>query len=165
MNKTIIKTISIIIAAVIVLISVIAFVRTQTGEIASGVYKIKAFDEYPEAYIKIKDDTIQFFNIDLNAIYQDGQMDMYESYAERYPEYALTQEQVSEYSDLNAVFVEQAYVIDYETSGDAKSGTFEYTYFLYPGNNNVQFGLVILYDSIHKTIHINNEIQEITFEK
>ena len=56
-----------------------------------------------------------------------------------------------------------AFNIPYEHSETFKSGTFEYTYYFYPGHSI--FGLVIIYDSFHKTLKINNEIQEINFEK
>lgn len=165
MKKNLIKVFSFIAIAVIILVATIIFSKVEDGKISTGIYKVTGYDEYPEAYIEVKDSSIQFHNIDLNAIYQEEQINMYQNYVERYPEYTLGEKEVEQYSDLNHVMAEQAYEIDYERFEDAKSGSFEYTYFVYPGNNNIHFGLVILYDAFHKTIHINNEIQEITFEK
>lgn len=165
MKKKIITILLLIVIAIAVLVAVIVFSVSNNGELASGTYHITDFEEYPDAYIEVKDNSLQFYNIDLNAIYQKEQMEKYNKFIEKYPDSAISEEEVEKNSDLNFLFVDNPYYIDYEWEGDTKSGTFEYTYFLYPNENNISFGLVILYDSFHKTIHVNNAIQEMTFQK
>ena len=127
------------------------------------------FEQYPDASITITKDTIQFHNIDLNKIYQAKQLEQYKKTHEINPEFMIgmminySEIEIDDYSNLNENFVKNAFPIPYEQSEDYKSGTFTYTYYMYPGNSI--FGLVILYDSLHKTLKINNEIQEINFAK
>lgn len=86
----------------------------------AGTYEVVGFERYPDACLVVENDTVQFFNIDLNEIYREGQ-------------------------------------------ADPKTGTFTYSYSMYPGQWG--FGLGIEYDSFHKTIHIGHYIQELTFQK
>lgn len=90
-------------------------------------------------------------------------MEQYKKTHDVNPELSYSEKEIETYSDLNQNFVNNAFNIPYEQSETFKSGTFEYTYYFYPGNSI--FGLVIIYDSFHKTLKINNEIQEINFEK
>lgn len=165
MKKKIITILLLIVIAIAVLVAVIVFSVSNNGELASGTYHITDFEEYQDAYIEVKDNALQFYNIDLNAIYQKEQMDEYNKLISKRPDFALPEDELEKSSDLNLLLVDNPYYFDYEWVGDAKSGTFEYTYFLYSGNNYMGFGLVILYDSFHKTIHVNNAIREMTFQK
>lgn len=166
MKKNVFKIVFIVIAAIAILVVVIGITSVNSGEPDAGIYKITDYKEYPDAYIKVKEHSLQFYNIDLNAIYQEKQIEEYNKLIDKFPDYALSDKEVEEYSDLNAILVEKPYYVDYKLlEEDAKTGTFEYTYFIYAGDNNASFGLVLLYDSFHKTIHINNAIQEITFKK
>lgn len=135
----------------------------KDGTITEGTYSVVDFEQYHNASITVTKDTIQFHNIDLNKIYQAKQMEQYKKTHEINPDLNYSEKEIEDYSNLNKNFVKNAFPIPYEQTEDFKSGTFTYIYYLYPGNSI--FGLVILYDSLHKTIKINNEIQEINFAK
>lgn len=145
----------IIILALFILGFAFKLIYIKDGTINEGTYQV--------ASITITKDTIQFHNIDLNKIYQAKQMEQYKKTHEISPELSYSEKEIDDYSNLNNNFINNAFPIPYEQAEDFKSGTFTYTYYLYPGNSI--FGLVILYDSLHKTIKINNEIQEIKFAK
>lgn len=145
----------IIILALFILGFAFKLIYIKDGTINEGTYQV--------ASITITKDTIQFHNIDLNKIYQAKQMEQYKKTHEINPELSYSEKEIDDYSNLNNNFINNAFPIPYEQAEDFKSGTFTYTYYLYPGNSI--FGLVILYDSLHKTIKINNEIQEIKFAK
>ena len=143
----------IIILALFILGFAFKLIYIKDGTINEGTYQV--------ASITITKDTIQFHNIDLNKIYQAKQMEQYKKTHEISPELSYSEKEIDDYSNLNENFVNNAFPIPYEQAEDFKSGTFTYTYYLYPGNSI--FGW--LYDSLHKTIKINNEIQEIKFAK
>ena len=153
----------IIILALFILGFAFKLIYIKDGTITEGTYQVVDFEQYPDASITVTKDTIQFHNIDLNKIYQAKQLEQYKKTHEINPELSYSEKEIDDYSNLNQNFVNNAFSIPYEQSEDYKSGTFTYTYYMYPGNSI--FGLVILYDSLHKTIKINNEIQEINFAK
>ena len=153
----------IIILALFILGFAFKLIYIKDGTITEGTYPVVDFEQYPDASITIIKDTIQFHNIDLNKIYQAKQLEQYKKTHEINPELSYSEKEIDDYSNLNENFVKNAFPIPYEQSEDYKSGTFTYTYYMYPGNSI--FGLVILYDSLHKTLKINNEIQEINFAK
>lgn len=161
--KNKIKSIVVAILAVLVMAGVFMFVNIGGAEISKGIYELVGYEEYPDAYIVVEDDTIQFFNIDLNAIYQQGQLDNYNKMIEKGFQSDFTNEQVKEYSDLNAMFVTNPYTIDYEQSNDNKTGTFTYIYYCI--RENSAFGFVLEYNSFDKTIQINSPIQNLLFER
>jgi hypothetical protein len=161
--KKAIKIALIILAALILMITVFKVTYIGDGRIDDGTYEITGFDQYPDAYIVVAGDTVQFYNIDLNQIYQAGQMAQYKEVVEKNQDLKMTEEEVARYSDLNTLMVQNAYPINYDEQTDSKTGTFTYSYSMYPGQ--WAFGFGIEYDSFHKTIHIGHHIQELTFQK
>lgn len=161
--EKIVKIAFVIVAAVVLLISVIKFTYIGDGKITPGVYKVKDFDRYPDACIEVRDDEIQFYNIDLNAIYQDEMLKNYYDLIEKKPEFALSDEDVKKYSDLNTLMVMNPYPVDFEMQDeDDKTGTFTYFYNFY---TKLIFGFGMYYDSLHKTLQIEHYFQELTFKK
>lgn len=161
--KNVIKIPLIILAALLLIIVVFRFTYIGDGRIDDGTYEITGFDQYPDAYIVVAGDTVQFYNIDLNKIYQAGELEQYKEIVEKNQDLEMTEEEVARYSDLNTLMVQNAYPINYDEQADSKTGTFTYSYSMYPGQWGFGFG--IEYDSFHKTIHIGHHIQELTFKK
>lgn len=160
--RRIIKTTLIAMAAVLLFAVVVRLTYIGDGKITPGTYEIKDFDPYPDAYIEVGEDTIQFHNIDLNAIYQEKQLEQYNKLVENYPDAAMSDEDVKKYSDLNACMAENPYPIDYVMNEDAKTGTFTYEFNFY---TKLPFGFGISYDSLQKTLHIDHYVQALTFKK
>ena len=69
--------------------------------------------------------------------------------------------QCSVIRDLNRKFVSNPYTIEYDE--DQKAGTFTYTHFCM--SDQGLFGLVLRYDSLHKTIEIKSPVKDIVFKK
>lgn len=162
--KTVIRLCLTIAGAVLLFAAVAKFTYIGDGKITKGTYRIKDFSRYPDAFIEVGEDSIQFFNIDLNEIYQEGQLKQYNEVIARKPDLALSEEEVKQASDLNAIMVQKPYYVDFqsEVDSDIKSGTFTYEYNFY---QKVFFGFGIEYNSLNKSIHIAHYIQELTFEK
>ena len=160
MKKTV-AVVGIVVAAIALLAGVTMLSYIGGEEITEGTYKIRNYPDYPEAYIEVKGNEIQFHNIDLNAIYRDDQVADYHKMVEMNSDFAVAEEEFDIVSDLNWLLVDNPYKLEYD--GDAMQGTFEYVYFCtYKGT---PFGVVIIYDSFHKTLMINNYTQKILFEK
>lgn len=117
----------IIILALFILGFAFKLIYIKDGTINEGTYQV--------ASITITKDTIQFHNIDLNKIYQAKQMEQYKKTHEINPELSYSEKEIDDYSNLNENFVNNAFPIPYEQAEDFKSGTFTYTYYLYPGNS------------------------------
>lgn len=117
----------IIILAIFILGFAFKLIYIKDGTINEGTYQV--------ASITITKDTIQFHNIDLNKIYQAKQMEQYKKTHEISPELSYSEKEIDDYSNLNENFVNNAFPIPYEQAEDFKSGTFTYTYYLYPGNS------------------------------
>lgn len=117
----------IIILALFILGFAFKLIYIKDGTINEGTYQV--------ASITITKDTIQFHNIDLNKIYQAKQMEQYKKTHEISPELRYSEKEIDDYSNLNENFVNNAFPIPYEQAEDFKSGTFTYTYYLYPGNS------------------------------
>lgn len=160
--KSKIKIIIGAIIAIALLVVCYGIVKIGGAEITEGKYMICDFDSYPDAYIEVKENMIQFYNIDLNAIYQEYQLSNYKKMVDSGFQSAMSDEQVAKDADLNEMFVNNGYEIDYETD-DSKQGTFTYVYFCMSSDN--LFGLVLEYDSLHKTIQINSPVMNLIFEK
>ncbi len=158
-----IKIISILIVSVLLLATMIFVINIGGAQIAEGKYKIVGYKEYPNAYIEVKGNYIKFYNIDLNAIYQDGQVDNYVNMIEAGYESDLSDEQVKTLSDLNEMYVNNSYMIDYQDVEDNKNGTFSYIYFCLQDDH--PFGFVLEYNSFDKTIQINSPIKKLLFER
>ncbi|MBQ3513524.1 MAG: hypothetical protein IJA32_06975 [Lachnospiraceae bacterium] len=149
-----------IILAVALLVAVGFVTKVGGAEITEGTYKIKDCPEYPDAYLVVEDGKLQFFNIDFNAIYQEAQLELYKTMEERGAVVPLTKEQLEQVSDLNQMYVVNEYELLEEGS---KTGTFTYVYWCY--QSGYAFGLVFEYDSLHKTVQINNPVKTLVFEK
>lgn len=108
----------------------------------------------------VEDGKLQFFNIDFNEIYQEAQLKNYKAMEERGVVVPLEKGQLEQVSDLNQMFVSNEYELLEEGS---KNGTFTYVYWCL--NKDYAFGLVFKYDSLHKTVQINNPVKTLVFEK
>jgi len=152
----------IIISVIIVILLAVTLTANYIGgaEFTEGKYKIQDFAEYPDAYIEVKGNTIQFHDIDLNAIYREHQMSVYKDASAKGFLEVLDEEALKTASDFNARFVDAPFELDFS---DTKEGTF--TYIHHCRDESQIFGLVIIYDALHKTIKINNAEQEIVFKK
>lgn len=162
MNK-ILKYCLVAVVAIALLIITVFVTKVGGPEIADGTYKVKDSENYSDAYIYVNNNSIQFFNIDLNSIYREAQMNNYASMVEHGVKFGLTDEQLNEISDLNNLFVSNSYEIDYDKQDDSKAGTFTYVYFCYV--NEYPFGLVLEYNALHKTLQINSPVQQMIFEQ
>lgn len=145
-----------------VLVIVLRFTKKQTTGIADGKYMVVDCPEYPDAYIIVKNNSIRIYNIDVNAIYRNEQVESIKKICEdKESGIVLTGEEIEELSDLNKMFVENAYKVDVEKG--TKEGTYSYVYSCLSKGN--YFGLHFVYDSYNKTIKINNYQKEIVFKK
>ena len=155
MKKTILIILGILLAVGILLA---AFFISQTGgsRIADGTYQITS--DNSDAYITVYRNELQFHNIDLNALYQEEQLQVYKRLVDQGSISELTSEQLTQASDLNALFVTQPWVLNYDEMVMDKTGTFTYVYYCYVPDT--YFGKVLQYDSLHKTIQINDENPE-----
>lgn len=161
MMKKVIK-ISVISILAIVLMMVVVWVTLIGGqEITNGKYEIEGCKEYPDAYIEVNDGKIQFYNIDLNEIYQEYQTNAVKKIMGNNSSIKISDEEMEELSDLNRKFVSNPYTIEYDE--DQKAGTFTYTHFCM--SDQGLFGLVLRYDSLHKTIEIKSPVRDIVFKK
>mgnify|MGYP006878188295 CR=1 FL=1 len=59
-----------------VLVIVLRFTKKQTKGIADGKYMVVDCPEYPDAYIIVKNNSIRIYNIDVNAIYRNEQVEI-----------------------------------------------------------------------------------------
>ena len=156
------------IIAIIVLITIPTVIfftlKINAKRMASGTYYAVNCEEYPDAYVVVKGETIQFYNIDLNAIYREDQLNsvyMKQNNENLSFNTGLTDEELLELSDLNNMFVNNPYKYDFKDGW--KEGTF--VYLLRCDGYERLFGLYLLYDSWNKTITINNYQLQITFKK
>ncbi len=124
------------------------------GRIADGTYKVTNSDAYPDACIVVRGNEIQFYNIDLNALYQELENQNFEVWEQKGVGAKLTEEQKEQFSDLNEMFVYNTWTIDYNHTVTSKEGTFTNAYFCMV--TDTPFGLILQYDSLHRTIQINN---------
>lgn len=101
--------------------------QKQTKGIADGKYMVVDCPEYPDAYIIVKNNSIRIYNIDVNAIYRNEQVESIKKICEdKESGIVLTGEEIEELSDLNKMFVENAYKVDVEKG--TKEGTYSYVY-------------------------------------
>ena len=90
-----------------VLVIVLRFTKKQTKGIADGKYMVVDCPEYPDAYIIVKNNSIQIYNIDVNAIYRNEQVESIKKICEdKESGIVLTGEEIEKLSDLNKMFVE-----------------------------------------------------------
>lgn len=161
--KKILKYGLIAVGAIALLIIVLFFTKVGGAKIAEGTYKVKDSRISSEAYIQVDGNKIQFYNIDLNQIYREAQLKDYSAMVAHGVGNELSEEQLDKLSDLNGLFVSNAYEIDYDKQEDSKTGTFTYVYFCY--TSDYPFGLVLEYNALHKTLQINSPVKKIVFEK
>lgn len=135
------KKVALVITGCVILL-VLAAVVTYIGgaKMSNGVYKIEGSKDYPNAKIVVEDGNIQFYDIDLNAIYREKQLEEYNNVIKTQPSLAFSQENFQKFTDLNANFVDNQYKIDYQKEMLGKEGTFTYTFSLYPGENGLWIG-------------------------
>lgn len=140
-------------AAIVFLIIIIVFGNITSGQIAEGTYRVRNCSEFPDAYFVVKDNEIQFYNIDLNKLYREEQLKDFKGWIEHGIGVNMTEEQIEKASDLNEMFVTNPWKIDYDIENN-KQGTFSYIYFCIV--KDTRFGLILQYDSLHKTLQLNN---------
>lgn len=58
-----------------VLVIVLRFTKKQTKGITDGKYMVVDCPEYPDAYIIVKNNSIRIYNIDVNAVYRNEQVE------------------------------------------------------------------------------------------
>ena len=156
--KKVTKIIIILVAAVVLFVAAFLISRAGGSKLANGTYHITNSEAYPDAYIVVDGNQIQFYNIDLNALYRDDQMENYRKLVERGSIPQLTEEQLEQVSDLNALFVTNPWEMNYDEIVVDKRGTFTYVYFCMV--KDTFFGKVLQYNSLHRTIQINDENPE-----
>lgn len=161
--KRIVKKGIVCVCAVILTLAVIMVSNIGGGEIADGIYRIENCAEYPVAYAQVEGNTIQFYNIDLNELYREKQREEFQWWIEQGVGATMTEEQIDAASDLNELFVNNAWEIDYELADENKQGTFTYVYFCIV--KDTRFGLVLQYDALNKTIQINDPKKTLLFKK
>ena len=146
------KAAIVLIVAVALLAVIMVTTGTGSGRMADGTYRITNCEAYPDACLVVDGYRVQFLNIDLNAVYREQQRNVFQQWIERGIGANMTEEQIERASDLNELFVSNSWVVDY--SMDNKQGTFTYVYFCLV--KDTPCGLVLQYDSLHKTIQLNN---------
>lgn len=146
---------------IIVLLLAVKLSSAFSSSMNDGKYKILDEELYSDAYIEVKDNTIRFYNIDLNEIYRQGQYENYLNIKNNGIDFGLSDEELYEKSDLNRIFVDNAYEVDVT---DSKEGTFLYCYYCLDNDVNM-FGFPIEYNSWDKTIQINSPIKTLKFQK
>ena len=138
--------------------------KINTKKITDGTYYAVNCEEYPDAYVVVKGDTLQFYNIDLNAIYQKDQLNsVYKAHNNENLSFRIdvTEEELLKLSDLNDMFVNNS--CKYDLSKGWKNGTFVYSFRCVTYHD--WFGLYFLYDTWNRTITINNYQLQITFKR
>ncbi|MGN0374023.1 MAG: hypothetical protein ACI4EN_00865 [Butyrivibrio sp.] len=161
------KRIFIILGAVILIAfpAVLYFSINIMGKnMSDGTYYVTDCEEFPEAYIVVKNGTLQFYNIDLNKIYREEQFNsIYDMQSNENLQFdtGYNREELWEMSDLNKMYVDNFYT--YDEDRISKDGTFSYIYNCKTTGN--LFGLFLKYDSWNKTIKINNYQMQILFKK
>ena len=109
----------VLLTLIILMIPVILFLCFRNNpKLKEGTYKIQDNKTYPDAYIVVQDNSIQFYNIDLNDLFKEEMVTRYIYFQET--EYgALTdkeKEEVEASIDLNKLVCDQPYSLNYETS-------------------------------------------------
>jgi len=161
------KKLKIIIALIIIAaipIGIVVYLKLSSGNIDDGTYRIVDNGQFPDAYIVVKGKTIQLFNIDLNEFWRQKQYDRIvklQNSKELDFSTGLTEEQLWEAADLNAMFVDNAY--EYDPDLREKTGTYEYEYSCLSTGN--LFGVYLTYDSWNKTICVENMGIKLSFER
>lgn len=152
----------VVILLIVVLVVVLKFTKKQPKGIANGTYYVVNCPEYSDAYINVKNNTIQIYNLDVNSIYREEQVNKIKKICSN-KEFgiSLTDKEIEELSDLNKMFVDNPYEIDWDKC--YKDGTYSYVCQCYCKGN--YFGLIFIYDSYNKTVKINNYQKKIVFKK
>ncbi|MCM1101128.1 MAG: hypothetical protein NC398_07060 [Acetatifactor muris] len=152
--KKLSKTVIGLIVIVILTVTVIVVIGTGGSGLADGTYRVTNCESYPDAYIVVdgKGSNIRFYNIDLNEIYREDDLANYNKMLEKGFPVVIEGEELEKLSDLNEMFVSHAWTLEDELF---KKGTFTYGVYCM-GPENI-FGLVLEYDSLHKTIQIMDE--------
>lgn len=134
-----------------IILPIIFFVICKDdSKLADGIYTVKENNLYPNAYIEIKDNHIQFFNIDLNALYKQNMVKCY-IFVQENENGSLSSEEKKEIDksiDINKFLCEQPYMLNYDTL--IKEDTHLYSNMFCKINHINSFGY--LYDSKTKTL-------------
>lgn len=158
MKKKII-TICVIVVLVLIPVALILWYNLFSGNIRNGKFYVTNCEEYPDAYIEVKDEKIFIYNMDLNALYQEKQIENLRSFNKIY-ELNFTEEEIMELTDLNYFFSVEGY--DASEINPIKLGTFEYWYGCLVQDTTT--GLHIKYNSWKNTMVICNQGYNFTFK-
>ncbi len=139
-------TIGLLLAGAILFL-IFRFLVVGSSSPANGTYKIVDNENHSEALLIINGDSLQFKNIDLNSIFRESQVQLYDYLSASGTVVPLSKEELEKKSDLNETFVTNPYTI---TEKPIKIGTFTYRYVLV--DEIYLFGLIIEYDAFHKSI-------------
>lgn len=146
---------------VVSIAAVLCLTGVFNGKPANGKYYIVDNDNYKDAYVEIKGDQIQFHNIDLNEIYKERMIAIYEKRMLNHPEDKISEDEYDVKFNINSWLVEKPFTLDYEKGG--KIGTFIHNYFL---DNDFYYATVVIhYDSVKKTITLKYCGIEVKFAK
>ncbi|MCR5742850.1 MAG: hypothetical protein K6F92_03855 [Lachnospiraceae bacterium] len=161
-KKVIIAVVAVLMLAV--LGGAIYYFASSGNKIANGTYRVVGCEEYPNATITVKNGSVQFTDIDLNAYFQEKLQKIYESYKNS-EENSCTEDELTDFLDLNKHFVQNVYDMNKNKCDYRKAGTFEYRYFWYTGE---LIGVGLVYNSNDKTINaccLGAGLEGILFEK
>ena len=158
--KSKLKMILIGITMTVLMAAAVIFYRAGGAKITDGTYKIVGNSDYPNAVLQVQDGNIQFEGIDFNSVYGEQQMTIYNNLLEN-GNTALNEEELENYSDLNAAFVSNVYVMDYSDSKNCKIGTFTYSYGCY----RACFGFTLVYDAFNKTVTVTRDGNLLKFKR
>ncbi len=135
-------------------------------ELSDGKYYIVGNTEYKDAYVEVKDDQIQFHNIDLTAIYREQLAKDFRKIIKNHPEKDLPDEELYELLDVNKWLVDKSYTMRYDPKNPHEYETFVYVHHLIGPNFEVVKDVMVLhYNSLKKTITIMRDGIEIEFKR
>lgn len=151
---------AIIIVVILIPIAIMLGIYVLSDNIRNGKYYVTNCEEYPDAYIEIKDKKMYIHNMDLNYYYQEKQLYDLQKFVEIY-ELNYSEEEILLIADLNNTFSVEGY--DLSEVSVIKKGTFS---FWYPCNvKDTTVALQITYNSWENTLTISNQGYDFVFKK
>lgn len=150
---------------VIALLLVLFFLITKdNSKLEDGIYRVQNNSQYPDAYIKVYGGSIQFCNINLDALYKNEMVIRYIYFQENVygPLTDGEKKKINDSISLNAVLCYQSHELNYNMQ--IKESKDEYSNMFCKINSVNSFGY--LYNTSTKTIVIGYGTQnELSFEK
>lgn len=165
MKKKLILFFSVLLIVIIIPVLIYQFLYVDNSKVSNGKYYIQNSQDYPDAYIEVKDGRAKFVNIDLNAIYQKNVVSRYIETMEAQKEQKLNDKQKTEATeniDLNKKFCNDFFEIEYDIASSHRS-KYEYNYIFSMITDFT--GLQCTYDYHEKSITVENEPKTLIFKK